>query len=41
MDSQRWQQIEDLYNAVLTCAPSERARLLDRLKATVSEVQIL
>ena len=29
MDSQRWQRIEDLYNAVLA-APEERSSLLDR-----------
>src|SRR5580704_167916 len=29
MDSQRWQRIEDLYNAVLA-APEERSTLLDR-----------
>jgi hypothetical protein len=29
MDSQRWQRIEDLYNAVLA-APEERTALLDR-----------
>ena len=30
MDSQRWQQIEDLYNAVLARTPEERSALLDQ-----------
>lgn len=30
MDSQRWRQIEELYNAAQACEPAERARLLDQ-----------
>jgi len=30
MDSQRWRQIEDLYNAVLAREPGQRSRLLDQ-----------
>jgi eukaryotic-like serine/threonine-protein kinase len=30
MDSQRWRQIEDLYNAVLARTPEERSAVLDR-----------
>ncbi len=30
MDPQRWQQIEELYHAVLARTPEERSPLLDR-----------
>ena len=30
MDSERWRQIEDLYDAALTCEPAERSGLLDQ-----------
>jgi serine/threonine protein kinase len=42
MDSQRWQQIEDLYNAVLTRTPEERSALLDQADPeTRREVELM
>jgi serine/threonine protein kinase/Tol biopolymer transport system component len=42
MDSQRWQQIEDLYNAVLARPAEERSALLDRADPEVRrEVELM
>ncbi len=42
MDSQRWQQIEDLYDAVLARAPEERSALLDQADPELKrEVELL
>ncbi len=42
MDPDRWQKIEDLYNAALACGPEERARLLERADPDLwREVELL
>jgi non-specific serine/threonine protein kinase len=42
MDSERWRQIEDLYNAVLAREPGQRSGLLDRADPEVRrEVELL
>ena len=42
MDSERWRQIEDLYNAVLAREPGQRSALLDRADPEVRrEVELL
>ena len=42
MDSERWRQIEDLYNATFACEPAERSALLDQAGPEVRrEVELM